>query len=499
MQNKKLIFNSISAIVQVLIVGIIYFLLYRYLKETIGIKLFGVWSLVIATTSLALIANFGISTSIIKFVSTYYTRKDFEKLKKLIFTASVFIIIAYTLISILIFFLGNLILSYFIEPDYLSIALEILPYSLISLVINALGGVISSCLDGIQKNYIRSYILSFSSIILFILSLLWTPTYGLKGLIYAQIFQAVIVLFISLYFISKYIKGVLTLKWNWSKEIFKEIINYGLKMQALSFMQMSFEPITKAFLSRFGGLEAVGYYEMANRFVSQFRSLIVSANQVLIPVVAEAKETNESYVKELYLKTFSIIYVLDVLLVSGLIISIPIVSYFWVGEIIPFFMFAVIINSMAVFVNIISNPAYFTYLGEGKLNWLILSYLSVTILNIVAGYLLGHYLLNYGVILGWNLAFLSGSLIIIFSYHKSNAIKWKEVFNISDIILLIVATFTTYIGYNLFLNYFTNGINYTFLILFIFSIAVYLKLLISNRNFEFVTAKIKKLQVKNNE
>ena len=34
----------------------------------------------------------------------------------------------------------------------------------------------------------------------------------------------------------------------------------------------------------------VGYYEMASRLVVQLRSLIVSANQVMIPVIAESQE-----------------------------------------------------------------------------------------------------------------------------------------------------------------------------------------------------------------
>ena len=167
MQKSKLLFNSIAAIGQVLVVGIVYLLLYRYLLVTLGIELLGVWSLIIASTSLALIANFGISTSIVKFIATYHTRNDFESLKKLIFTASVFIIVTYSIISVIILIAGTYILPHFIEANYLPIALEILPFSLISLVINALGGVISSCLDGIQKNYIKSYIVSFTSILLF--------------------------------------------------------------------------------------------------------------------------------------------------------------------------------------------------------------------------------------------------------------------------------------------------------------------------------------------
>lgn len=485
MQKSKLFFNSIAAIGQVLIVGIVYLVLYRYLLVTLGIELLGVWSLIIASTSLALIANFGISTSIVKFVATYHTRNDFESLKKLIFTASIFIIITYSFISVVILIAGSYVLPKFIEPKFLSIALEILPFSLISLVINALGGVISSCLDGIQKNYIKSYIVSFTSVLLFVLSVLLTPKFGLKGLIFAQIVQAVVVLITSIYFLTKYIKGIFTLQWNWSKSLFKEIINYGLKMQALSFMQMSFEPITKALLSKYGGLAMVGYYEMASRLVTQLRGLIVSANQVIIPVVAEAKETNESYVKELYVKTFSIVLLFDIVLITGIIITAPIVSFLWIGKIVPFFMFAVVLNSVVAFVNICSNPAYFSYLGEGKLNWLIYSYLVITILNPLLGYFLGVAFNGFGVVVAWNIAFLIGSLLVLFSFQYANLISWKSLLSSNDLWLVLLAILTSFFGYYSIISWVNATINYNYFCIFALCIVLFVFSFLRNKHVKF--------------
>ena len=463
-------------------------------------ELLGVWSLIIATTSVALIANFGISTSIIKFVATYYARHDLENLKKLIFTSSVFIIATYSIISIIILGLGNIILPYFIEEDYVGIAREILPYSLISLVVNALGGVISSCLDGMQKNYIKSYILSFSALVLLVLSVLLTKDYGLKGLVFAQIFQALLVLVISIFFISRSIPDIISFKWNWSKPIFREIIDYGLKMQALSFMQMSFEPITKVLLSKFGGLVMVGYYEMANRLVSQLRSLIVNANQVVIPIVAEAKETNSGYIKELYLKTFSIVFVLDILLISGIVVMTPVISYFWVGEIVPFFIFAVVLNCVAVFINICSNPAYFSYLGEGNLKWLIFSYLGITIINAVFGYVLGIAFNGYGVVIGWNLAFLIGSLIVVFSYQINNNIKWNELLRANDVQLLIFAVLLSTFGFKTTFDFFNGTNNVVFAGLFLICLLLFVRTFFKNQNVAFVLSKLKqKTQIDNVE
>ena len=497
MQKSKLLFNSIAAIGQVLIVGIVYLLLYRYLLVTLGIELLGVWSLIIASTSLALIANFGISTSIIKFVATYHARNDMESLKKLVFTASVFIIITYSIISFIILIGGNYILPHFIEAKYLPIALEILPFSLISLVINALGGVISSCLDGIQKNYIKSYIVSFTSILLFALSVLLTPKFGLKGLIFAQIIQAVVVLFASTYFLSKYIKGVFSFQWNWSKSLFQEIIDYGIKMQALSIMQMSFEPITKALLSKYGGLAMVGYYEMASRLVTQLRGLIVSANQVIIPVVADAKETNESYVKELYVKTFSIVLLFDIVLITGIIITSPIVSFLWIGKIVPFFLFAVVLNSIVAFFNIISNPAYFSCLGEGKLNWLIYSYLAISIINPVLGYFLGIFFGGYGVILGWNIAFLIGSLLVLISYHASNNISLTILISKYDLLFMISAISTIFFGYYAIISWFNTPLNYLFICIFVLCLIFFIFLLFKNHHLKNVIEKVALLFQKN--
>lgn len=497
MQKSKLFFNSIAAIGQVLIVGIVYLVLYRYLLVTLGIELLGVWSLIIASTSLALIANFGISTSIIKFVATYYARNDFDRLRKLIFTAAVFIIGTYSIISVVILIAGTYVLPHFIEAKYLPIALEILPFSLLSLIINALGGVISSCLDGIQKNYIKSYIVSFSSIVLFALSVLLTPKFGLKGLIFAQIFQAIIVLVASIYYLSKSIKSIFTLQWNWSKSLFKEIINYGIKMQALSFMQMSFEPVTKALLSKYGGLAMVGYFEMASRLVTQLRGLIVSANQVIIPVVAEAKETKETYVKELYIKTFSIVLLFDIVLITGIIITAPIISFLWIGKIVPFFLFAVVLNSIVAFVNICSNPAYFSYLGEGKLNWLIYSYIAITLLNPILSYFLGVEFNGYGVVVGWNIAFLIGSLLVLFSYHQKNHISLKSLLSLHDLWFIFLASLTSIFGYYSIISWFDSKLNYLFICIFVICLVWFVFSFLKNKHLKNVYQKATQLFTKN--
>lgn len=493
MQQYKVFSNSIAAIVQVLIVGCVYFALYRYLLEAIGIELLGVWSLIISSTSFALVANFGISTSIVKFVATYYAKEEFGKLSKLIFTAILFIAASYSIVSIIIFILGIYAIPFFIHEKYVAIAYQILPYSLISLVINVIGITVGGCLDGIQKNYIKSYIVCLTSILLLILSILLTPRYGLKGLVFSQIIQSLTVLLLSIFYLSKSLQGVFSIKWNWSNLAFKEIFSFGIKMQALSVMQMFFEPITKGLLSKYGGLAMVGYYEMATRLVSQLGSLIVKANQVIIPVVAEAKEKNVGDIKGIYIKIFSAVLFFDVILISVIIVASPLISFLWLGKVVPFFLFVVILNSVVSFINIISNTAYFSYLGKGELNWLIWAYVVITILNPLLGYVLGSNFDGYGVVIAWNFSFLINSLLVLISYHKANHIFWHELISYQDSLFFGIGIIFSGIGYYVSMTYFNGALNSYSLCIFVIILLIYIRLIFHSKTIRYLfnLAKVK--------
>lgn len=456
MNKFKITFNAVSAIIQVVIVGIVYLILYKFVLTQIGIKLLGVWSLIIATTSVVSLANFGISSSIVKFVSTYNTRKRTDLIIKLIFTSLIFTISTYTLISIIIYFLGTRLLHFIIEEDYINIAITILPFSLISLILNATSGVFNSAIDGIQKNYIKSYIIIFSSIVLLFLSILLTPKFGILGLVYAQIFQSIFVLILTIFSFKKLFHISLNFRWNWDSTLFKEIFNYGIKVQVSSILEMTFEPIAKFLLSKFGGLTMVGYYEMATRLVVQLRSLIVSANQVIIPVIAESKENNPSNINIIYIKLFSISLYLNILLTTFIIVSAPVISLIWIGHYESIFVNIVILSSISMFFNISSTPAYFNYMGEGKLNWIVMSILISFLTNILLGYLLGFNFGGIGVIISFNIALVLHAILLLSAFHKFKEIKIHALISHYDLKLIfssiIFMIFSNYMFHSIF-NY----------------------------------------------
>ncbi len=477
MNKSKITFNAFSAILQVVISGIVYLILYKLILAQIGIKLLGVWSLIIASTSVASIANFGISSSIVKFVSTYYARKRIDLIIKLVFTALIFILLTYTIISVLLYFLSTHLLHFAIEGKYIGIALSILPFSLFSLIINALSGVFNSAIDGIQRNYVKSYIITSSSIVILFFSFFLTPKYGLLGLVYAQIFQSIFVLFISAAYFKKLFQFEFDFRWRWDLALFKEIFSYGIKVQFSSILEMTVDPIIKFLLSKFGGLTIVGYYEMATRLVLQMRGLIVSANQVLIPVISESKEINPENINIVYNKVFSFILYLNIILTTTILVSAPFVSLIWIGYYESIFVNVLLLSSVAFFFNITSTPAYFNFMGEGRLNDIILAVSVGFSITIGLGYLLGSNFGGLGVVIAANIGLVVNSTLLLSAYHKSKNICLLDLVSNNDLKLILCSvafiTSSNYLFHSIFNNRctFTEIIIYTlFLFLFIYHI-----------------------------
>ena len=482
--KKRISINIISTILQVLVVGVVYLFLYKFLLESLGIEKLGVWSIILATSSIANLANFGITSGLVKFIADYNAKKNLKDIPKLIFTALVSIIILFFLIVIIIYFFSKVILGFVVEQKYLSLALEILPYSLLCLFINSVGGIFTSTLEGFQKNYVKNFLFLFSSVFLLLSSYYLVPIYQLKGVAIAQVLQSVIILVGSLLFVINTSQLAIFNKWNWDYKIFRELINYGAKFQVISVFQMLYEPITKGLISKFGGLAVLGYYEMAARLVNQVRALIVNANQVMVPVVAHTNSTQKENLKELYNKMMSITFFVNVLLISVLLIFTPIISILWIGHWEPIFVFSMLLLSTSIFVNILIGPAYFSCVGEGNLNLILKSQIMIGILNLILGYVLGYYFSGKGVIVSWAISVAISSFYLFYNYQKEKDIPLTNLFTKYNVILFFVSVLVTIFSFVLY-NVFASYINNTWVLLgcyIIVTIVVFIPFIIKNKD-----------------
>jgi len=234
------------------------------------------------------------------------------------------------------------------------------------------------------------------------------------------------------------------------------MLNYGLNFQVISIFLMVIDPITKILMAKFGGLTSVAYYEMANRMVTQFRSLLVSANQVMVPHVAELYENSPEKIQKAYLDSYRIVFFLSLPLFAGVAAIAPLASELWIGQFEYSFVIYTVILSSANYLNTLTTPAYFVNLGTGFLRWNTWAHVVMAIMNIILGYMLGVILGGEGVALGYALALIICSSIIILAHHSDARIPFAVLLPSESKLLLISCCTGLLVGWGAFHFFITS-------------------------------------------
>jgi O-antigen/teichoic acid export membrane protein len=331
MGKQQISRNARMAIAQVAFSSVILFVLYRFLLSTIGIEQIGVWSLVLATTSLSRISELGLSGSVVKFVAKYIARGDMDKASGVIQTVAISVGILIGSMLIIAYPLLMWILERVVPAHGLKDALSILPYALASLWSTAIAGVFQSGLDGCQRIDLRGLIMMGGSALNLTFAVVLVPYFGLLGLAYGQIIQAAIIVMISWILLSRELPTLPTIPHRWHKTLFSEMLRYGVNFQIASILNILADPITKAYMSKFGNLSMVAYYEMAKRLIMQLRALLLSANQVVVPVISGLQEAEPERIQNVYKVSWHLLIYLALPLYAGILATIPIISEVWIG------------------------------------------------------------------------------------------------------------------------------------------------------------------------
>ncbi|NQT32327.1 MAG: oligosaccharide flippase family protein [Candidatus Omnitrophica bacterium] len=451
MRKRQILINAVMSVLRILVVSIVMVLLYKYLIGAIGAEKFGIWSLVMATTAVSQIAGFGLPVSVVKFVAKYIALKREDNVTEVIQTAffSVGIFVG------LILFIGYPIAKFWLKivvaeaayPD----AIAILPYALITIWLFACSGVFQGGLDGFQRIDAKSTLLMVGSFLNLGLCFLLVPGHGLMGVVYAGAIKNLIILISSWVLLKRELSSLPIIPYRWNKGLFREMIGYGTSCQVINVMIMFCDPITKAFLSKFGGLSIVGYYEMASKLVIQVRSLLVSANQVLVPAIADLKEKMPEKIQSVYSTSYQLLFYLTVPLYAVLIISMPVISKLWIGHYETVFVVFGTLLALGWALNTLAAPAYFANMGIGDLRWNVISHIVTALLNVSLGFFLGTLYGGTGVAAAWMCALVIGSSMIYLSYHKYNKIPLNDLLPSSSRVLALVCLFFVVSG--LFFSY----------------------------------------------
>ena len=437
-KNSNLTSNILFAAAQTLIQTIVLIVLYRYLLDSIGVEKLGVWAVVLATASAARISELGLAGSVTKFVATYRAQDNEKAAVQVLETAVISIALALGVILALLYPVLLWALPYVLPESGVKDGIAILPYAMGSLWFMALASILMGGLDGCLRSDLRAWIMVFGSLSFLFFSLLSVDLYGLIGLAIAQVVQGVILMIVG-WLVVRSVMGIKSyFPLIWSIARFREMFNYGVNFQVNSVVMLLFEPVTKILLGRYGELAAAGYFEMAQRLVMKVRGLIVESNRVIVPVFA-GMGVEKDDVRKLYVQNFQFLFFVVTPVFAMFLALTPIISELWIGYHESQFIIMTVSLALAWYLNSMTAPPYFAYLGQGKLRWITIAHIIMGSCNILVGVVLGKIFGWQGVIFAFILSLTIGGFIPVLSYHYEHRHSVYKILSMQDLVLLVVA------------------------------------------------------------
>jgi len=435
--------NVIATAIQAVISGLVLFILYRYLYNMLGIEQIGIWSLVLATTSISLIGDFGLSAGVVRYVAEALGRNDTERAANVVQTVVLTLGLFMGMLLIIGYPLFVFALGYLLPAHSVPIALSILPYAIMSLWVMVVVGVISGGLDGCMRMDLRSLFMGLSNLGYLGLTMLLVPRYGLEGVAIAQLLQSFGLMVLLWWMLRQQLTQLPLIPLHWKFPLLKEMFGYGANVQIISVISMLFDPVVKVLMSKFGGLAALGYYQMANKLILQVRSIIVEASRVIVPAVATLQMHDSDKNAQFIITSYRLTFYVAVLFYGLLGIGITAISLLWIGHYqVMFIQFALILN-IGWFTNTLIGPAYFFNLGSGKLRSNMISQVIIVIGSIVLGTALGSNYGGMGVVIGTTIGLIAGSVFLLNIHFKQAGLSWFSIIIPRDMIKLLILSIST--------------------------------------------------------
>ncbi len=426
---KRLTRNIVVPVTQVVISGLVLFVLYRFLYDQLGVAQIGVWSLIMAASSVSRIGELGLSAGVVRFVAKALGQNDEQRAVHVIQTTAITLGGSIGLALLAVYLLATELLQYLLPEDQVALALGIAPLAMGSIWLMVMTSVLSGGLDGCLRMDLRSILMAGSHILYLCLALIFVPRFGLEGIAWAQLIQYALLVTSLWVALRSQMKLLPWMPLHWRKSLLVEMFGYGLRFQVISIINMLFDPMIKVLMSKFGGLEALGIYEMANRLVLQCRGLIIEANRFMVPTVAALQKTEQKMNSVFFYKTYKYNFYVSLFLYGLLGIFSTTISIWWLGHLQETFVLFVLLLCIGWLANTIIGPSYFSNIGSGHLRDNVISHVISNIISLSTATGFGYMISGTGVAVGMVLGLLSGGLyLLVMHFRRLHLTSWRLLF-----------------------------------------------------------------------
>lgn len=436
--SKKIIKNTAYIYISQIIISI-YTIISTplILNHILGVELYGLWTLVFTLVGYMTIFHFGINFTTIKFVAEYYAKNEFAKLKKLINTIFVMLIL-FGIIAffIILFVFGSFLTTAFPHYPFLPI---VNLFVAIQFTVNFIFGLYPGIFYGLQR-FDLSLISTAVQVFLNFLFLfgIYFLQFGMIELVLANLITSIIVIIVNIYLIKRIIPNFEVIPRSILRSDLKKILRFNaytfIYQITLTVLLLS-DRVIIGFLFP---LAYLTYYSVAYRTQEYMFSYLFKISSITFPLTSEldAKEDLEK-LKELHLKAtkyFSIIVFFIFVIIFFFIDSF---LQIWLG---PGFELSAFLTKLLCFgfaINYLGITANSYLLGSGNVKILTGVIVICAAVTFLSYFILGVYFELIGITVAVLIYYVTSSPIQIGIVNKKLGVKFKTFFKSSIILPLL--------------------------------------------------------------
>ena len=450
-----------------------------------GVKDYGVYIFLNTIVTFLGLLDLGVSTANSKHIIEYYSKKQDDKLKKLIYSMnSVYLIMAFVYLSISIS-IGFIIQTFFIsrvglgENNYLLIFFIVGLTSFSGSLFSNFGNILVTIQRYDLAIKISMFFMILSNACMLLIVLLG---YGLVPVLIVQLFL-VILSSLTYFVVAKNVFPVMQLKYAWVKE---EIINnykFGLSVAFNNLANSSLVHFDKLLVPIFLGNAQLTYYSVPGSIATKISNISANFATLLFPITVNLHSLNQiDKIKRVYIRSMRLIIILSAAISFPIIFMASKILLYWLGgDFVAQSTNVLIILVMTNFFLALFSPISNLLMAMGKMKFLTTGSVIMAIINIIALLIL---LPRYG-INGAAIAYLVGTIYISFMlyYAEKNYFKIKHSGKHAQ---LIIKLFITAIPFYVIVKFLIYPLIISFLTLAIIGPSSVLLFLILFKLFGFV-------------
>ena len=434
--------NSVFGIFQLLIsIGLVFFSIPVFIK-TNGLKMYGVFAVVSIFGNLTLLFNFGLNTTLLKFIAG----NDNANERNGHVNASLTILgVTTVLFTILLLLFQNIIIGDFLDIDK-AIQNDVVSAFRIFLAANffiMLGQPFVAMMQAQSDYYLANILQLMYNVINWGLIILFCKLhYSFRVLSFPAAISAILwFVFLVVIAVRKYKFNIL-LRSRGEVRIFsiiKKQLSYSMNVYINSLLSFMNEPLLKFIVARYLGPQAVGSLDIILRIKSQVVSLAIKAIEPLGAIIAGKRSRDDARKVVHYSEQLAFLIIVPVAQLIFVIID-PLLIL-WMHDIAPELILHIKIVLIFFLLNTIAAPNYYYLTFHGQVKKCGYIHALVALISILAFFILKDRFGEITPVIGL-CAGLSGGLILNLFYqwkYLNSLIFDRTTFGILLLVVALVA------------------------------------------------------------